>query len=234
MSKGFFITGTNTGVGKTIIAGAIIKALNFLGLRTCGMKPVESGCSREGEVLVPYDGMFLKQAAHMQEPITLITPCRLESPLSPLSASEIDRIDVNIPEIKKAFTKLSKHYEAVVVEGIGGLLVPIKKDYYVLELAKEFNLPLIVVAQPGIGTINHIMLTVNYAIKEGLEVAGVIINYSQPPENSLAEETNPKLLAQVCPVPVIGIFPYLKSMDEDVIEKTVIKNLNLEVIKKYI
>lgn len=234
MSKGFFITGTDTEVGKTIIAGAIIKIINFLGLKACGMKPVESGCGREGEVLIPYDGMFLKQFAHVDSPINLITPCCLESPLAPLIASEIDRTGINIVEIKKAFNKLSRQCDALVVEGIGGLLVPLKNDYFVIELAKEFGLPLIVVARPGLGTINHIMLTVNYALKEGLEVAGVVMNYSQPPENTLAEETNPKLLSQICQVPIIGIFPYLKSMEEEVIEGTAIKNLDLEVIRKYL
>jgi len=122
MSKGFFITGTDTGVGKTIIAGAIIRALNSLGTKACGMKPVESGCRSEGGILIPDDGMFLKHIAQMEEPVTLITPCRLASPLAPLPASEIDRIDINITEIKKAFTELSNGYEAVVVEGVGGLL----------------------------------------------------------------------------------------------------------------
>lgn len=234
MSKGFFITGTDTGIGKTLIAGIIIKAISFLGLKACGMKPVESGCGREGEVLIPYDGVFLKQISHMNESMSLVTPCCLESPLAPLMASELDRIDINLNEIRKAFAKLSRLYEAVVVEGIGGLLVPIKKDYYVIELAKEFGLPLIVVVRPGLGTINHTMLTVNYAIKEGLEVAGIIINYSNPPENNLAEETNPKLLAQICPVPLIGIIPYLKSMGEEVIERTALKNIDSELIKKYI
>ena len=109
-----------------------------------------------------------------------------------------------------------------------------KTNYFVVDLAKEIGLPLIVVAKPGLGSINHTMLTVNYALKEGLQVAGIIINYSHPPENSLAEETNPQLLKQICPVPLIGIFPYLKNRDEHVIEKTALKNLDLEVIKKYL
>lgn len=234
MAKGFFITGTDTGVGKTIIAGALIKVIEFLGLKVCGMKPVESGCGREGDVLIPYDGMFLKQLAHMEVPIKLITPCCLESPLAPLIAAEIDGKDIHTSEIEKAFNKLSKQHDAIVVEGIGGLMVPIKKDYFVTSLAKELGLPLIIVAKPGIGTINHIMLTVTLALREGLDVAGVILNYTQPPENSLAEETNPKLLEEICPVPIIGIFPYLKNMGEEFLQDTALRNLNLEVIKKYL
>lgn len=234
MAKGFFITGTDTGVGKTILAGAVIKALNFLGYGAGAMKPIESGCGREGDVLIPYDGFFLKQMAHMDDPITHITPCCLESPLAPLAAAEIDMTDINIAGLKKAFHRLSKKYETVVVEGIGGLMVPIKKDYFLLRLAWEFGLPLIVVAKPGLGTINHIMLTVNYALREGVKVAGIIINYSQPPENSLAEKTNPRLLNQISPVPVLGTFPYLKNIDTDVIEKAALKNLDLEILKEYL
>lgn len=232
--KGFFITGTDTGVGKTIIAGAMIKALCFLGLKTGGMKPIESGCIREGDVLIPSDGMFLKQIAQMQEPVTQVTPCCFENPLAPLAASELEKKSISVTAIKKAYYSLYTHYDAVIVEGVGGLMVPLRKNYFVVDLAKEIGLPLIVVAKPGLGSINHTMLTVNYALSEGLKVAGVIINYSHPPENSLAEETNPQLLKQICPVPLIGIFPYLKDRDAAVIEKTAIKNIDIEMIKKYL
>ena len=232
--KGFFITGTDTGVGKTIIAGALIKVLCHLGVKTGAMKPVETGCVREGEILLPSDGMFLKQMAQMQEPVTQVSPCCFESPLAPLAASELEKKSVSVIAIKKAFYSLYTNYDAVIVEGIGGLMVPLKTNYFVVDLAKEIGLPLIVVAKPGLGSINHVMLTVNYALKEGLQVAGIILNYSLPPENSLAEETNPQLLKQICPAPLIGIFPYLRNRDENVIEKTAQKNLDLEVIKKYL
>jgi dethiobiotin synthetase len=234
MPKGFFITGTDTGVGKTIIAGAIIKALGLMGLKAGGMKPIESGCSREGKVLIPFDGMFLKQTARMDEPISLITPCCFETPLAPLPASELELKKISIPSIRNAFARLSLKYDAMVVEGIGGLLVPIRKNYTVLDLAEELGLPIIVVAKPGIGTINHTMLTVNYALSQGLDVAGVIVNYSMQPENSLAEKTNPKLLSQICPVPVIGLFPYMKEITEEEIERAVRKNFDIEVLRRYI
>jgi dethiobiotin synthetase len=234
MTKGFFITGTDTGVGKTIIAGAVIKALTFLGFRTGVMKPIESGCGREGGLLIPFDGMLLKQTAHIDEHITLVAPCCLESPLAPLSAAERDMTEIDIDGIRRAFSSLAGKYGAMVVEGIGGLMVPIKVNYYVLDLAREFGLPLLVVAKPGLGTINHTMLTLKCALHEGLDVAGVIINYSQPPEGSLAEKTNPKLLGQICPVPILGTFPYLKNLDEDEIAKAALKNLDIEALKKYL
>lgn len=234
MPKGFFITGTDTGVGKTIIAGVIIRVLRLMGRKAAGMKPIESGCSRQGGCLLPFDAMSLKQAAHMEEPLTDIAPCCFETPLAPLPASEIEMYDVGIPSIMAAFSKLSQKYETVVVEGIGGLLVPITKDYSVADLAVGLGLPLVVVAKPGLGTINHTMLTVQYALGRGLTVAGVIINYTSPPENSLAEQTNPKVLSQICPAPVIGIFPYMKEITEEAIDRAALKNLDLETLSRYL
>jgi dethiobiotin synthetase len=245
MARGFFITGTDTGVGKTVIAAALIQAIGFWGIKVCGMKPIETGCLKSESrvrssefrakdmVLIPSDGMFLKKMAGMDDSIDLITPIRLENPLAPFPASEIEGIPVDIEKIKKAYAELSKKYEVVVVEGIGGLLVPIKRAYFVLDLARDFGLPIIIVSRPGLGTINHTMLTVNYAIKEGLTVAGIIINYSLPPEGTLAEKTNPEVIKQISPVPIIGVFPYLEDVETS-IEKAAIKTLDIERIKKYL
>jgi dethiobiotin synthetase len=234
MSKGFFVTGTDTGVGKTIITAALIKASGLLGFKTCGMKPIETGCLREGDKFIPSDGIFIKTVAHVEETVDHISPCCFEEPLAPLPASEIEGRPVDFEKIRKEHASLSHEYDVVVIEGIGGLLVPIRKDYFVLDLAKELRLPLIVVSRPGLGTINHTMLSVNYAIKEGLTVAGIVINYSRSPEGSPAENTNPDVIKEISPVPIIGIFPYLKDLEETTIERAVVKSLNLEIIKKYL
>jgi dethiobiotin synthetase len=245
-ARGFFITGTDTGVGKTIITAALIKAAKFFGLSACGMKPIETGCLKskfkvkssklkvKEEVLIPSDGMFLRKIAGMNDPIDLVTPIRFQNPLAPFPASEIDGIPVDIDKIKTAYSELSKKYDAIFVEGIGGLLVPIKKDYSVLDLARDFGLPIIIVSRPGLGTINHTMLTVNYAIKEGLPVAGIIINHSQPSKSSLAEETNPEVIRQLSTVPLLGIFPHLDKLDADIIEEAAKKTLDIEIIKNYL
>jgi len=234
MPKGFFVTGTDTGVGKTIIAAALIKAAGLLGVKACGMKPVETGCTREGRVMVPSDGMFLKEIAHMDETVSHITPCCFEHELAPMVSAEMEGVTTDINKIRIAFDKLGRTYQAVVVEGVGGLLVPITKDYFVLDLAREMGLPLIVTARPGLGTINHTLLTVNYALKEGLEVAGIIVNHSYQSEESIAEKTNPKVIERLSPVPVIGVFPFLDDMSAEAFEKAVLKNLNMEIIRKYL
>jgi len=233
-AKGFFVTGTDTGVGKTIITAALIKAASLLGFRTCGIKPIETGCLREGDMFIPSDGIFIKTIAHMEETVNHISPSCFEEPLAPLPASEIEGTQVDFEKIMKEYASLSQKYDVVIIEGIGGLLVPIRKDYFVLDLARDFGLPVIVVSKPGLGTINHTMLSVHYAIKEGLSVAGIVINYSRPPEGSLAENTNPDVIKKISPVPIIGIFPYLKDLEETTIEKTVVKSLNLEILRKYL
>lgn len=244
MARGFFITGTDTGVGKTIITAALIKAAHLLGFKACGMKPIETGCKREEfkvkssklkvkDMLIPSDGTFLGEITGTGESIDLITPIRFENPLAPFPASEIENMPVDLDKIKTAYKELSNKYDVIIVEGIGGLLVPIKRGHFVIDLAKDFGLPIIVVSKPGLGTINHTMLTVNYAIKEGLDVAGIIINHTRPPERTLAENTNPEIIRRLSPVPVIGIFPYLKDLESRTIERVVVKSLNLEIIRKY-
>ena len=246
MAKGFFITGTDTGVGKTIISAALIKAVHMLGLKACGMKPIETGCSKQkfkvkhsklnvqdGD-LTPHDGTFLKKISGVNASLDLITPVRFENPLAPLTASEIEGRTVDLGMIKKAYQKLSLEYDAMIVEGIGGLLVPIRKKYFVLDLASDLRLPVVVVARPGLGTINHTMLTVNCALKAGLTVAGIIINYVRPPEGTPAEVTNPDIIRQLSSVPLLGVFPFLKDFESATIGKAAADSLNKELIKKYL
>jgi dethiobiotin synthetase len=245
VAKGFFVTGTDTGVGKTIITAALIKAAHILGFKACGMKPIETGCKREEfkvqsskfkvkDMLIPSDGTFLREITGTGESIDLITPIRFENPLAPLPASEIEDKPIDLDKIKTAYKELSNRYDVIIVEGIGGLLVPIKKGHFVIDLAKDFGLPIIVVSKPGLGAINHTMLTVNYAINKRLDVAGIIINYTRTSEGTLAENTNPEIIRRLSPVPVIGIFPYLKDLESRTIGNEAVKNLDIEFIRTFL
>lgn len=234
MNRGLFITGTDTGVGKTIISGALIAALRSRGINIGAMKPIETGCITAGTSLQPSDGAFLKHMAQMDEPLNHVTPVCFESPLSPLVASEIEKREINLQEIKNHFISLKDKYDAVIVEGIGGLLVPLRRDYFLIDLIKNLELPIVVVARPSLGTINHTLLTVNYAIKEGLMVAGIIINFSRFPEGNTAETTNPQVIQQLTDIPLIGVFPFLKDLKRESLEKTAVKHLDLDLLMKYI
>ncbi len=229
--KGFFITGTDTGVGKTIVSAIVINVLRMQGLKTCAMKPVETGALREGDVLIPSDGMFLKDMAQMEEPVNYVTPLCLEKPLAPMVAAEMDGVEIDVTLIQKTYEYLKKRYEAIVVEGIGGIMVPIKRDYLVVDLIKELGHPVIVVSRPGLGTINHTILTINELLRRDITIRGIIFNYSAPPEGSLAEETNPSVISRLTDVPVIGTVPYLKSFDAETLINTAMKNLKLELLR---
>lgn len=234
MPKGFFVTGTDTGVGKTVVSGALLRAMLMAGMRVCGMKPVETGCRREEDMLIPADGLFLKNLSQSDEPMEHIAPSCLEFPLAPLVAAELEGKDISLKKLRNEFEYLSNKYDAVVVEGIGGLLVPIKKDYFVSDLARDFGLPLIVVSTPFLGTINQTLLTLEQARRDGLKVAGVVINHPRPPGGTLAEETNPRVLEKLLHVPVIGVLPCLEAVGAEVLDRAVAKHLDMDVLKTYL
>ena len=175
LKPGIFITSTDTGVGKTVIAAGLALALRARGLKVGVMKPVATGCLPEYESLISPDAVFLFEAAENEYP-ALTSPSRFRNPLSPNVAAVIENREISIEKISKAYRELQKKYDFVIVEGIGGLLVPLKKDYYVANLIRDFQLPMVVVARPGLGTINHTLLSVDAAIIRGLEVMGIIFN----------------------------------------------------------
>jgi dethiobiotin synthetase len=234
MARGFFVTGTDTGVGKTVVAAALIRLLKSGGMRACGMKPVETGCERKGGELLPLDGAFLAQCSESAGDMENITPLKFQHPLAPMAASRLENKEVDLARLKTAFNRLSEKYDALVVEGIGGLLVPLTGDYFVIDLARDMGLPLIIVISPFLGTINHTLLTVRQALSAGLETAGVVINYSSSPRKTLAEDTNPQVLRELCPVPVLGVMPYLPGLTYDALEKAARENLDLAMLKKYL
>jgi dethiobiotin synthetase len=233
MARGIFVTGIDTGVGKTVVSGALITALNRDGYSVCGMKPIETGCKREGERLVPSDGVFLKDASGTDLDIGDITPYCFESPLAPMVAAGLEKKEIDILWIERAFERLSGKYDVVVVEGIGGLLVPISRDFFVAHLAKMMGLPLIIVSTPYLGTLNHTLLTVDYALDNGFDVAGVVINNYRPPKGSLAESTNPEALHSLCRVPVLGSIPYLSEINKDTLNRAASENLRLDIVERY-
>ena len=215
------------GVGKTIVAGAIIKAMRAKGTSVCGMKPIETGCRPVGDTLCPEDGIFLKKISGADEDLENITPCCFETPAAPYVASGMEEKEVDIDLIINKFEQLSKKYDRIVVEGIGGILVPLKKDYFVTDLIKRLGLPAIIVSRPSLGTINHTLLTVRYAMDKGIDVKGIIINCSQPDDGTVAAQTNEGVIRQLSPAPVIGTFPYLKKVDEKILGEAALTHLSL-------
>lgn len=235
-NKGFFITGTDTGVGKTIVSGALIRAIIHMGLPVGAMKPVETGCARGSNgVLIPTDGAFLMEMAGMDTAtLSEVTPCRYETALSPLSASEIEERPVDLDAIRAGFHALSASHEVMVVEGVGGIKVPITEGYFVSDMAVEMGLPLVIVASPWLGTINHTLLTLSEAQRVGLEVAGIIVNYPSPARGGMDERTNPWMLGRLSKVPLIGVLPYMASCSAPELERAAKGHLDMDMLKGWI
>ena len=230
MKRGVFITGTDTEVGKTVIAAGLASAIKAKGIDVGIMKPVVTGATRNKGGLISDDVQFLLSAIESHDENDLVNPVALELPLAPLVASRLEEYDIDIRKIQDAFSKLTKKHDFIVVEGIGGILVPIKEDYCVSDMIKDMGLPVIVVSRPGLGTINHTLLTIREAQSRGIEVMGFIINGANKEETGIAERTNPKIIQELSRVPLLGIFPFDPCVDVSKLEMGDITQSTLEHI----
>ncbi|OLN22181.1 dethiobiotin synthase [Domibacillus antri] len=208
--KGFFITGTDTGIGKTIIAGGLAGVLREKGY-DCGVyKPVQSGHlvhHPEG------DAARLKRLSGVEDPVELICPYAIEEPLAPVLALKRAGQRVTLEDLQNGYVRLKEKHKCMIVEGAGGLAVPYVEDGLVVDAAKMFELPMIIVARPNLGTVNHTLLTIHYAIKRGIQVAGVIISGYREEMAGISEKTNPELIESYSGIPVLGVIPWLDESD---------------------
>jgi dethiobiotin synthetase len=212
--RGVFVTATDTEVGKTVIAGAIARSLNNDGVRTEVFKPAASGCRRSGGQLVSEDAEFLAACADSARSLNEIAPLRYAAALAPNVAAQRAGQEVDIEAMFASYRRLEGQCGAVVVEGVGGLMCPISDDLWVIHLAVMMALPVVIVARPGLGTINHTLLTIHAARSAGLHVAGVIINRYQidpnqndGPDDEIAMLTNPAQIAEKGEVPILALVP---------------------------
>jgi dethiobiotin synthetase len=204
---GLFVTGTDTGVGKTLIAGAICQWFARRGAAVAVCKPIATGCRREREGLVSEDAEFLASAADSRHPLEQICPQRYAEPLAPAIAAERANLPIDWPAIDRALQNMCIGHGVMIVEGVGGVMVPLDPHATVLHLANWLRLPTIVVARPALGTINHTLLTVGALRSAGVDVAGVVINRYPAETAGPAEETNPHAIERFSGVPVLCIVP---------------------------
>ena len=207
--SGLFITATDTEVGKTVITGAIGAALAARGLSVGVMKPIASGgvADRNGK-LVSEDATFLMQAARiLEKDRDLVNPLCLAPALTPAVAATLSGTTVHIPAIIQSYEALTKKYNPVIVEGVGGITAPLWEDYLVADFMVALALPAIIVTRPNMGTINHTLLTVEYARQRGIQVAGIIINGWNEEEVGVLEKSNAEYIARLTKVPILGKFP---------------------------
>jgi len=211
--RGLFVTGTDTNVGKTQVAAGLTAALRQRGLKAGYFKPVQSGCPEEGGRLIPTDARIAQEMANLPEPLDLLTPITLRLPLAPGVAAAREGAKVDLDRVAGAFRELGKRYAFLVVEGAGGLYVPlVDNDFLVLDLIRWLQLPLLVVARAGLGTINHTALTVLAARQARIAVAGVVLNRCSVAPG-LAEQTNPAVIEAITGVSILGKVPEISNLD---------------------
>jgi dethiobiotin synthetase len=209
--RGIFITGTDTGIGKTFVGIGIARALRAAGVDVGVMKPAETGCSVRRGALYPKDALSLMRAAKSADALDLVNPYRFQAPLAPSVAAAQEGSMIVLPRLAATYRKLARMHTFMIVEGAGCILVPLTSTSDFLDLAALIGLPVLIVARPGLGTINHTLLTVMAIRCRGLAIAGIVINHSENRRTDGAALTNPAVIAQRSGVPVIGIVRHGKT-----------------------
>ncbi len=212
MSRGVFITGTDTDVGKSVVAAVIARLAAMAGLNTGVMKPVTSGCSQRDGVRISPDAELLAYGAGMETLSPQATPYLFTAPLAPSVAAEKEGVRINLEKIAGDYDSLAARHDFMVVEGAGGLMVPLAGGLLVADLILRLNLPVVVVARPGLGTVNHTLLTCLAARQMGISVIGVVIS-GFPDDPDEAEASAPHLIGSLSGAPLLGIFPRIDLAD---------------------
>lgn len=219
MKKGIFITGTDTGVGKTVAAAVLGVLLKERGFDVGVMKPVQCGGS---------DAVFLKKILTVTDPLSEINPCFAREPLSPYLAFQREKRKIDVGKILAAYQRLKQKHDILLVEGAGGLMVPLRDDYFVADLIRDLDLDIVIVVRLGLGTINHTLLTIRQARDQGIAVRGVLFSEASCRKHGVPERTNPQAVRTLGNVEVLGTIPYLKSLGRREIARRCAGTINLK------
>ena len=210
--KAFFVTGTDTGVGKTIVTSAVAAYCALKKHLDVGvMKPVESGLPAGAGDDSRGDAHRLKEASGSRDALSVIRPYAFEAPLAPEAASEREHVEIDIAVLDAVYRRLAQSHEVLLVEGAGGILVPIRRDFFFIDLVKGWKIPVVIVSRLGLGTINHTLLTCRYLLREGVAVVGVVLNDADGKADP-AKGYNAEMLSRYLDVPLLGVFPHHRGL----------------------
>jgi dethiobiotin synthetase len=202
-----FVTGTDTGVGKTYTAARLLELLRASGAPCAGMKPICCGDRRDAE--------FLKAAGSDGLAIDDVNPVWLKTPAAPIVGSLMEKVDIDIDHILAAFHSLQNRVEHVIVEGTGGWMVPIHRNFFISDLAAAMKLPVLVVAYNRLGCLNHAVLTVQSVVGHGLRCVGLVLNNARE-TGGIAAVTNADILRKILDVPLLcGLGENLTELPAD-------------------
>lgn len=206
LRSGLFVTGTDTGCGKTLVASALLRAFAASGLRAVGMKPVATGCRVEAKDRANEDVAALLDAANVRAPIDLVNPYCFEPPIAPHIAARQTGTPISLPHLRDSFRALASLADRVIVEGAGGLLVPLGAEQDWGDLARLLDLSVVLVVGMRLGCLNHALLTAEAIASRRLPFAGWVANRIDP--TMLCFEDNLQMLSSRLPAPLLGIMPF--------------------------
>ena len=209
--NGVFVTGTDTGVGKTLFTCALLHAYAKRGLRAVGMKPVAAGAVREHGVLVNEDVTAMRAASNVAAPVELVNPYCFEPPIAPHIAAERQRVAIDAERIASAYAGLAALADRIVVEGAGGFRVPLGRTLDTAQLAQRLALPVVIVVGMRLGCLNHALLTADAVRAAGLRLAGWVANHVDP--EMLCAQENVEALEARLEAPLIARIPFERAPD---------------------
>ena len=211
MSTAFacFVTGTDTGVGKTLISAALVHALSRQGLRAAGMKPVAAGAEMRDGQLWNEDVAWLKAEASVDLPDALVAPCLFREPAAPHVAAALEGKTIDPEQLLHAYRQIAQQADAVVVEGVGGFCVPLTDEVDTADIAARLGLDVILVVGLRLGCLNHALLTAEAIAARGLKLAGWVANQIDPAMPHQA--ANLEALVRRLPAPLLGVVPWMSS-----------------------
>ncbi|HWE00775.1 MAG TPA: dethiobiotin synthase [Tepidisphaeraceae bacterium] len=204
---GLFITGTDTAVGKTVVAAAIANWFRLRGFRVGVCKPAATGCRHVREGLVSEDAELLAHCADAKAPLDVICPQRFSRPLAPAVAAAREGRTMDWETIQLALNEIAAQSDVIIVEGVGGVMVPMDQKFLLRDVIRWLELPAVVVARPGLGTINHTLLTLSALREAKIEIAGVVVNRYPVDNASVTEETNPREIEKWGKSPLLTVVP---------------------------
>jgi dethiobiotin synthetase len=207
---GLFVTGTGTCVGKTLIAAALAHYLSGQGMKVGVMKPVETGVADPERL--GNDGQLLCWASNSRAAVEEVSPYRLKAPLSPAQAAEQEGVRIEPSRLIALAHRMAEHYDFMIIEGAGGLMVPLRGGLLIADLVRELRYPLLIVSRPQLGTINHTLLTIFAARTMELPLAGFVIN-GMPANPDEAAADAPHALASLASADLLGVFNEVPATD---------------------
>lgn len=210
---GLFITGTETAVGKTLIAGAIAKILKDQGLKVGVFKPIATGARRQWDGLLGDDAQFLANCANSELPLSAINPVAYITQATVVVGAAHEGRPVSFQTIAAAYKQVCEDSDVVIVEGVGGVREPLDMQFDLLDLAVEFNLPMVIVTHCEAGTVNQTLMTIDCIGAAKLKIAGVIVNYCDATKETAAGNTAPAVIAQFGGVDILAAVPLDETAD---------------------